>query len=137
MRLAFDRDFDTIAPGGRRCDRVGARDGDAAWSNMEREELSGQVVERDVAAVRGPEAERLDVVSDVFHLGELEFAEPSDISGNRIVPLITCGHGSKQRRLGEDLDVLMVWTGGGKAFRKGTKQPRIALQANFSADQCR
>src|SRR5262245_51558655 len=137
MRLAFDRDFDTIAPGGRRCDRVGALSGDAAWCNMEREELSGQVVERDVTAVRGPEAECLDVVSNVFHLDELEFAEPSDISSSRIVPLITCGHGSKQRRLGDDLDVLMAWTGGGKAFRKGKKQPRIAFQANFSSHQCR
>src|SRR5215467_12573107 len=137
MRLAFDRDFDAIAPGGRRCDRVGALGGDAAWRNMEREELSGQVVERDVAAVRGPEAERLDVVSDLFHFGELKLAEPSDFSCSRIVPLITCGDGSKQRRLGEDLDVLMAWTAGGKAFRKGTKQPRIALQANFSSDQCR
>src|SRR5215510_9341053 len=137
MRLAFDRNFDPITPGGRRCDRVGALGGDAAWRNMEREELSGQVVERDIAAVRGPEAERLDVVSDVFHLGEPEFAEPSDFSGSRIIPLITCGHGSKQRRLGDYLDVLMAWTGGGKAFRKGKKQPRIALQANFSSDQCR
>src|SRR5262249_11919262 len=137
MRLAFDGDFDPIAPGGRRGDRVGARGGDAAWGHMEREELSGQVVERDIAAVRGSEAERLDVVRDVFHLDELECAEPSDFSGRRIVPLITCGHGSKQRRLGEDLDVLMAWAGGGKAFRKGTQQPRIALQANFSAQQCR
>src|SRR5215468_346522 len=137
MRLAFDRDFDTIAPGGRRCDRVGALGGDASWRNMEREELSGQVVERDVSSVRGSEAERLDVVSDVFHVGELECAEPSDFSYSRIVPLITCGHGSKQRRLGEYLDVLMAWTGGGKAFRKGKKQPRIAFQANFSSDECR
>src|SRR4030095_5682488 len=137
MRLAFDRDFDAIAPGGRRCDRVGALARDASWRNMKREELSGQVVERDVSAVRGPEAQRLDVVRDVFHLGELEFAEPSDFSGSRIVPVITCGHGSKQRRLGKYLDVLMAWTGGGKAFRKGKKQPRIAFQANFSSDQCR
>src|SRR5215470_13034516 len=137
MRLAFDRDFDTIAPGGRRCDRVGALGGDTSWRHMEREKLSGQVVERDVSAIRGPEAERLDVVSDVFHLDELECAEPSDFSCSRIVSLIACGHGSKQRRLGEYLDVLMAWTGGGKAFRKGTKQPRIALQANFSSDQCR
>src|SRR5215475_14248800 len=96
MRLAFDRDFDTIAPGRRRCDRVGALGGDASWCNMEREELSGQVVERDISAVRGSEAERLDVVCDVFHLDELEFAEPSDMSSSRIVPLIMCGHGSKQ-----------------------------------------
>src|SRR5262245_37224242 len=137
MRLAFDRDFDTIAPGGRRCDRVGALGEDALRRNMEREKLSGQVVERDIAAIRGPEAERLDVVSDVFHLGELEFAEPSDFSGSRIVPLITCGHGSKQRRLRNYLDVLMAWTGGGEAFPKGKQQPRIALQANFSSDQCR
>ena len=33
--------------------------------------------------------------------------------------------------------MLMAWTGGGKAFRKGKKQPRIAFQANFSSDQCR
>src|SRR5262245_23794279 len=132
MRFAFDRDFDTIAPGGRRCDRVGAPGGDASWRSMEREALSGQVVERDIDAVRGSEAERLDVVSDVFHVGELECAKPSDFSGSRIVPLIPCGYGSKQRRLGEDLDVLMAWAGGGKAFRKGKKQPRIALQANFS-----
>src|SRR5215470_10716858 len=121
MGLAFDRDFDTITPGGRRCDRVGALGGDASWRNMEREELSGPVVERDIAAVRGPEAERLDVVRDVFRLGELECAKPSDFSGRRIVPLITCGYGSQQRRLGEDLDVLMAWAGGGKAFRKGKK----------------
>src|SRR5262245_56744877 len=114
MRLAFDRDFDTIAPGGRRCDRVGALGGDASWRNMEREELSRQVVERDIAAVRGPKAERLDVVSDVCHLDELEFAAPSDFSSSRIVPLITCRYGSKQRRLGEYLDVLMAWTSGGK-----------------------
>src|SRR4029450_1022636 len=137
MRLAFDRDFDAIAPGGRRCDRVGALARDASWRNMKREELSGQVVERDVSAVWGPEAERFDVVRDAFHLGEVEFAEPSDFSGSRIVPVITCGHGSKQRRLGKYLDVLMAWTGGGKAFRKGKKQPRIAFQANFSSDQCR
>src|SRR5215471_19657257 len=104
MRLAFDRDLDPIAPGGRRCDRVGACGGDASWRHMEREELSGQVVERDIAAVRGSEAERLDVVRDVFHVGELECAKPSDFSGRRIVPLIPCGYGSKQRRLGEDLD---------------------------------
>src|SRR5215471_20620701 len=110
MRLAFDRDFDPIAPGGRRCDRVGACGGDASWRNMEREELSGQVVERDIAAVRGPEAERLDVVSDLFHFGELKCAEPSDFAGRRIVSLITCGYGSQQRRLGEYLDVLMART---------------------------
>src|SRR5215813_11858513 len=35
LRLAFDRDFDPIAPGGRRCDRVGALGRDASWRNME------------------------------------------------------------------------------------------------------
>src|SRR5262245_32216318 len=103
---------------------------------MEREELSGQVVERDASAVRGPEAERLDIVRNVFHFGEREFPEPADFSGRRIIPLITGGHGSKQRGLGEYLDVLMAWPSGGKALGKGTKQLRVALQANFLTDQC-
>src|SRR5262245_42334103 len=101
---------------------------------MERQELSGQVVERDVSAVRRPEAERFYVVRDVFRFGELEFAKPSDFSSRRIVLLIIRGPGAKHWRLREYLDMLMSWAGGRKASAKGEKQLWVAFQANFSSD---
>src|SRR5437588_8049751 len=45
MFLAFDRDLDPIAPSGCGCDSVGALGRYALWRDMERQELTGQVIE--------------------------------------------------------------------------------------------
>ena len=58
---------------------------------MERQELTGQVLEWDLNPITGSEAECLHVVSHLFHLSEREFAPPPDVSGGRIILLIKGG----------------------------------------------
>jgi len=91
MILAFDRDLDPVAPSGRRRDGVRALGRNALQLKMKRQELTGQVIERDLSPISGPEAERLHVVSYLFYFRERKRAPPPNLSGGWIILLITRG----------------------------------------------
>src|SRR6516225_3434298 len=91
MILAFDRYLDAVAPSGRRRDGVRALGRNALQLKMKRQELTGQVIEWDLSPIPGPEAKRLHVVSFFFYFREPESAPPPDLSGGRIIFLITRG----------------------------------------------
>src|SRR6516225_1129109 len=91
MILAFDRYLDPVAPSGRRRDGVRALGRNAPRLNMKRQELTGQVIEWDLSPLPGPEAECLHVVSYLCYFRERERAPPPNLSGGRIILLITRG----------------------------------------------
>src|SRR6516164_10164593 len=97
--FAFNRDLDTVPPSGCGGDSVGALGRNALRRDTERKELTGQVIEGYLSALRRPETECLHVVSHTFHFRKHELAQPPDLSRGRIIPLIARGLASHLRRL--------------------------------------
>src|SRR5262245_44527464 len=104
MRFAFHRDFNSVTPGGRRGDCVGSPRLNPLRCNVQRQELAGQVSERNLSTVRWPEAKRLYVVSELLDFCELELAEPSDLPGLWVVLFVSGRSRAHQRGLRFYLD---------------------------------
>jgi hypothetical protein len=135
MVLALHGDFDVIAPRRRGGNGVRALGGDASRRDVERQELSGQIVEGDLGTVGWPEAECLDVVGHVLLLGEHELAEPSQFTGGLVVLEVARRAALQQRRLWQDLDLLLARSGRREAFAEFQQQARVALDLDLSADE--
>src|SRR5262249_49460687 len=123
-RLALHRDLDSVAPKGGRSDRVGSSGRNASRGDAESQELSGQVLKRNLSALRRPEAECLNVVSQGLDFGELESAEPTDLAGGRIVPMVAGRSGAHERGLRLDHDRSTPRADTGKALAEREQQPR-------------
>jgi len=136
MILTLDGDLDPIAPGRRGRDGVGALGRNSPRRDVQREKLSGQIVEGDLGAAGRPEAEGLDVVGHILLLGEHERAEPSELSRRWVVLEITRRLALQERWLGQQLDLLVARPGGREALAEFQQKARVSLNTNFSAQKC-
>src|SRR5262249_31474577 len=86
---------------------------------------------------RRSETKRLDVVRDLFDLGERERSDPAEPSRRRVVLPVTRGTRTHSRWLGPDLDVLVAWTDAGEALAERQQQPRVPFHPDLPANDRR
>src|SRR5262245_41171515 len=104
--------------------------------NIKREELPRQIVERNISSAWRFEAECFDIMGNIRHFEELEFANPADLARRRVVLLVARRFRSKKGGCRLYLDVLASGTGTGKTLSESQKKLRISFEADLSREDC-